>query len=540
MMLPAMKIPLRTYLPAAGSGLLLAFCFPTFHWWPLVWVALVPLLWQARLLSPGLAAQRFFLAGWIFHSIVLQWLIANIFWAGGWAVIGQQMLCVALALFWALAGYVWRRAAQRAPLLVGAGALAILWGALEWFHASLLTGFGWCGLGYTQGADLAIAQWAAIGGVTLVSCLIVLVNALLALPLAERRGYWRLVAAVGVVVAAHVGGYALLDQPRASEIDFTAGIFQSNFPQEMKWDWEYADEMVARAVYHSERLAEFEPIDLFVWPEALLVWPYDDPRMRGPIEAMIKSTGVPLLTGATRAGEAGESEYNTAVLFNPEGQAQVYYDKIHLAPMGEYIPFEKYLPFLAGIVPGGGISAGDEPKVFEFGARTLGPLVCFEVLFSGYAERLRSMGADCLVVVTNLGWFGASNAMAQELELARFRAIETRLPLVHSANTGISGVFDPWGRFSVIDGAVGSGGRYYRWEAGEVTPRSVEHRRRVGAVRVPAPGRRPLPFGPAVFPWVLLAACSILAIAVWRWPMVARRSTPVLPRKPDSNDAVSI
>jgi apolipoprotein N-acyltransferase len=540
MMLPVMQIPLRTYLPAVGSGLLLAFCFPTFHWWPLAWVALVPLLWQARQLPPNAAALRFFLTGYIFHSIVLQWLIANIFWAGGWAVVGQQLLCISLALFWALAGFVWRRAALRAPALVGAVALAVLWGALEWMHASLFTGFGWCALGYSQGADLAVAQWAAIGGVTLVSCFIVSVNALLALPLAERKGYWRLGAAVGVVVAVHAGGYVLLDQPRASESDFTAGIFQSNYPQEMKWDWEYAEEMVARAVFHSERLAEFEAIDLLVWPEALLVWPYDDPRMRAPIEAMIRTTGVPLLTGATRAGESGESEYNTAVFFNAAGAPQAFYDKIHLAPMGEYIPFEQYLPFLAGIVPGGGISAGSEPKVFPFEDRTLGPLVCFEVLFGPYAERLRSMGADCLVVVTNLGWFGASNAMAQELELARFRAIETRLPLVHSANTGISGVFDPWGRFQVIDGAVGSGGRYYRWEAGEVTPRSVEHRRRVGAVHVPAPGRRPLPFGPAVFPWAVLVSLLLLAGAVWRWPAVQPSVKSRLSRKPDPNDAVSI
>lgn len=540
MMLPAMQIPLRTYLPAAGSGLLLAFCFPTFHWWPLAWVALVPLFWQARLLTPERASLRFFLAGWIFNSFVLQWLVANIFWAGGWAVVGQQLLCIALALFWALTGYLWRRAAQRAPAVAGAVPLALLWGAMEWLHANLFSGFGWCALGYTQGADLAVSQWAAIGGVSLVSCLIVAVNALLALPLAERRGYWRLGAAVGVVVAAHAGGYAMLDQPRASERDFTAGIFQSNFAQEMKWDWEYSEEMVMRAAFHSGQLAEFEQVDLFVWPEALLVRPYNDKRMTAAVEKLIQNTGVPLLTGAARATPDGGGEYNAVVLFNAEGKPEQYYDKIHLAPMGEYIPFEKYLPFLAGIVPGGGITAGSEAKVFPFEQRTLGPMVCFEVLFAPYAERLRRMGADCLVVVTNLGWFGSSNAMAQELELARFRAIETRLPLVQSANTGISGVFDPWGRFSVIDGAVGSGGRYYRWEPGELGPRDVEHQRRVGAMHVPMPGRRPLPFGPAVFPWAVLLGLGLFVLLIWRWPVAPPPAAPKRARQPDPNDTVSI
>lgn len=526
MMLRAMRPLLRHYSPTIASGILLAWSFPAFHWWPLAWVALAPLVWRVAPLTPRAAAIHFFLAGWVFHSLVLQWLVANIFWAGGWAVIGQQLLCVALSLFWAGLGALWIWGRGRVPAVYGAGALALLWGGMEWLHANLFTGFGWSALGYTQGPNLVFAQLAAVGGVSLLSMILVYVAASIGLVLSERRGFARLAAAAAVAALAHGAGYLWLDRPRASESDFTAGIFQSDFSQEMKWDWEYAEEMATRAAYHSRRLAAFERVDLFVWPEALLVWPFDDPRMRGPVRELIAETGVPLLTGATRDGPSGRAEYNSAALFNASGEVVDHYDKIHLAPMGEYIPFEQYLPFLAGIVPGGGISAGETPKVFNFGQRRLGPLVCFEVLFAPMSEQLRRMGADCLVVVTNLGWFGASNAIPQVLEIARFRAIETRLPLIHSANTGISGVFDPWGRFTAVNGAIGSQGRYVKWEEGELRPADVRNRRMVGALRVGGAASRPLPLGPPVFPWAMLVAAVALIALAFRGPAQAPPTGP--------------
>jgi hypothetical protein len=173
------------------------------------------------------------------------------------------------------------------------------------------------------------------------------------------------------------------------------------------------------------------------------------------------------------------------------------------------------------------------------GARRLGPLICFEVLFAPMAEQLRRMGADCLVVMTNLGWFGSSNAIPQELELARFRAIETRLPLIHSANTGISGVFDPWGRFEVVNGAIGSQGRYVKWEPGELRPNDVRNRRMVGALRVAGPASRPLPIGPPAFPWIWLASALVLAGLAWRGGRGTVEAPPAPPGTPAPGPAAA-
>ncbi|MCH8204905.1 MAG: hypothetical protein IID09_07050, partial [Candidatus Hydrogenedentes bacterium] len=187
------------------------------------------------------------------------------------------------------------------------------------------------------------------------------------------------------------------------------------------------------------------------------------------------------------------------------------FDQIHLAPFGEYIPLSNYLPFVARFVPSiGGMTPGTDPTVMQVGDRALGPLICFEMLFPPMSQRLRAEGADFIVVVTNLGWFGRSNALPQELDIARIRAIETRLPLVHSANTGISGVFDPWGRFSVLETTL--------HPAGHIVPtRDVVMRRLVGAFDLPEPATPPVPFPPHYLAWCMLPlGLGIIAFSAWK------------------------
>ena len=155
----------RTYAWALASGVLLAWAFPTFHWFPLAWVGLTPLLINTHTASGKESAAQFFVAGWVFHTIVLQWLMGNIFWAGGWALLGQQGVCLALSVYWAIAGLLWQRMNARLPRAMLAPVFAILWVAMEWLQARLFSGFGWASLGYTQGPDVWLAQWAALGGV---------------------------------------------------------------------------------------------------------------------------------------------------------------------------------------------------------------------------------------------------------------------------------------------------------------------------------------------------------------------------------------
>jgi apolipoprotein N-acyltransferase len=507
-----MKPFLYKLLPAILAGILLSWAFPRFQFHWLAWIALTPLFFVGTRSTPLPAAAYFFISGHLFYSLLLQWLVANIFWAGGWAIIGQQFLCAALALYWAVTGYLWAWAHQRSSKYAGALCLAALWSGMELLQARLFTGFGWGALGYTQGGNLQVAQLASIGGVTLISFVIVLVSALIALAVSSSDNRWkRIVAALLLIIAANGGGYLLLAESDYDSKPMTVGVIQPNFSQEMKWDPAYEIDMVQRTAQLSRALASRNLLDLLVWPEALVVRHYGNPTFMEILTDTAQSTNAHIFTGTVRDEYATGKSYNSSVLVTPGEAEPEYYDKVRLALFGEYIPFEEYLPFI-GNIAFGGVSAGEKQKVFECRERVLGPIICFEVLFAPMAELLRTLGADMLVVVTNLAWFGGSNAIPQELEIARMRAIETRLPLVHSANTGVSGVFDPYGRFSVVRHTVGVRGDLVDW-TDKVRPQHVMMRRFVEAFPLAAPGLRIIPYGPVFIPW-LIAALGVLFFAI--------------------------
>ncbi len=517
-----MKPFLKTYAPTILSGALLALAFPKWNLFPLAWIALIPLTWRAHSMTPRVGALHFFLAGWAFNSVLLHWLMTNVYWAGGWAFWGYQFLCVVLAIFWAATGAAWIWMRRRAAWGGGACGLAMLWMAMEFVHARLFSGFGWGALGYSQGPDLAIEQWAALGGVSVVSGIIVAFNALVALAILEG-GNIRIVRAVAAVLLlglAHGVGALLLGKPDYDTKPYVAGIVQADFSLEMKSDGEYRVEMVRNACEKSRKLAEHAKVDLFVWPESMVMDDVANPEIHGLISAMLDETGAWLYTGSERRNEQGGYP-NTSAFINPNGEVVDIYDKVHLVAFGEYVPFGQYLPFIQQVVPAiGDIAFGDRQKVFQAGGRIFGPLICFEVLFADLSETLRQMGADFLVVITNLGWFGESAAIPQELELARLRAIETRLPVVHCANTGISGVFDPWGRFTLVNGVFTASGNFVDF-TGRVSPAQTIMQRVVGALPVPAPGKPPIPRAPALVPWIVFALALGWVVATF----LARRGS---------------
>jgi len=338
----------------------------------------------------------------------------------------------------------------------------------------------------------------------------VLCNGLAAFAIAEKgkRRFLRIAAAGAVVGIGHGGGLLLLDTPDYQAMPLNVGIVQTDFPLEMKWDREYSEEMVRNMAEKSRLLAKYEPVNLFVWPESAIMQDLETPAIFKQVVALTRETGAALFAGSQRFNRETKGSTNSGFLVDAEGRIVDCYDKIHLAPFGEYAPLSKYLPFIQRIVPAiGDLEAGTELKVMKTAGRTFGPLICFEVLFGDLAEQLRGRGADFLVVITNLSWFGASCAIPQEFELGRMRAVETRLPLVHCANSGVSGVFDPWGRFTGIKTAFDLSGRYMKFRE-DVTPRQLIMHRIVGALPVSAPGKRPIPYGPRVFPWIALVAVA--------------------------------
>lgn len=514
-----MKSLLRQYGPSLLSGALLALAFPKWGLHPAAWIALVPLLVHMRGASPKQAFGHFLVAGWVFNSLVLHWLAANVYWAGGWAIFGYQALCLILALFWGVTGMAWTLLRIRLPRMAGGVCFALLWAAMEFLQAHLFSGFGWCAVAYSQGPNLPLAQWAAVGGAPLVSAMAAACNAWIAASISgwidggERRWFStaRPIACAGIMMAAAHGiGWWMLGEPDYTTRPFSAGIIQTNFSLEMKWDREYTAEMVRNAAQKSRWLAQHGPVDLFVWPEAAVMANVDEPRIWPELSGLVKDTKSYLFTGSGHENEKTGGSPNASCLIDPNGMVVDYYDKVHLVPFGEYVPFAKYLPFIQQVVPAiGDVEFGSELKILKARGRSFGPLICFEVLYANLAERLRRMGADFLVVITNLGWFGQSSAIPQEFELARMRAIETRLPLVHCANTGISGVFDPWGRFTPVAGVFGPSGMYANY-AGRLTTEQTIMQRLAASLPVPAPAKRPVPYGPAAFPWMALGVSVLI------------------------------
>jgi len=294
-----MKASLKKYGLPLLSGLVLPFCFPTWHLYFLAWVALIPLFYACSEATPKEAAGRFFLAGWVFHSALLQWLLTNFYWAGGWAFWGQQAVCVIMAAYWGLTGMLWVWTRRRLPWLPAALSLSVLWMAMEYAQGRLFTGFGWSSLGYSQGKDLAFLQLAAVGGTSLLAGILVAFNVLLAQAVyCTRLRVARVAIALTILVGAHGGGLLLLEPAVYAPSPLRVGLFQSNFPLEMKWDPEYTVEMVRNAVEKSRKLAENEPVDLFVWPETLIMDEFMTPEILDPVTELTQTTGVALFTGS--------------------------------------------------------------------------------------------------------------------------------------------------------------------------------------------------------------------------------------------------
>jgi len=518
-----MRGTLRNFGPAIVSGITLSFCFPRFHVFYLAWFALVPLLWRARTLPPIQAALHFFVAGFLFHALVLQWLLANIMWAGGWGVVGHQLMCVALSLFWAVAGLVWRWLGERNPRLGGPLSFALIWVSMEHAQSILFTGFGWTSLAYSQGPDLWLLQWAALGTGLAISFLLALVNALLAESFAAPRPLPAL-AAIVVVAAAHGIGFLLLKPPAPVADPLKVGLFQSNYSLEMKWDPEYRYETIRNASEKSLALAARSDLDLMVWPEALILADTDSAPVHDLLTRTVRDGGFVLFAGAGRNELA--HDYNSALLMQESGEIAGWYDKIHLAPFGEYVPLSDFLPFINKMVPTiGNLDAGTEPKIMSVDGHKLGPLICFEVLFAPMSNRLRREGADFLVVATNLAWFGRSTCIPQELEIARLRAVETRLPLVHSANTGIAGVFDPFGRFSPVNLWAASGDQLQPLRD-DLPLDALIMARLAGAFDLPAAEPQPLLTFQFYAPWAVDALCVALLLLALLVPASVRAGSP--------------
>lgn len=410
---------------------LLSLSFSSGQYWIFAWVSFVPLFIALDNKGAKKALLLSYFTGVVFWSGTVYWLIHVTF-------IGQVILILYLAFYFGIFGLLLSRPFVKCRILF----IPFLWVALEYLRGHLFTGFPWALLGYSQYSNLAVIQIADIAGVWIVSFLVMLINTALSDMFIRRRAAYLYLAGLLLTVTV-IYGFLRLNRIENTEA-LKISVIQGNIPQELKWN-SRAREFVMERYFKLTAQALKDAPDLIIWPEASLpVIPEEEPVYYERLQRFTKTLGRPLLFGAVT--RRNELYYNSALLLSKEGKLLERYDKLHLVPFGEYIPFRRALSFLETIAPIGDIASGKDFTLFEVQRHRFGVLICFEDVFPELARDFVNKGADFLVNITNDAWFGKTSEAYQHLAASVFRAVENRVYLVRAANTGVSGFITPQGK----------------------------------------------------------------------------------------------
>jgi apolipoprotein N-acyltransferase len=457
---------------AVFSGLMLTAAFPKIGASHLAWVALVPLFFAIRNLSPRECFQVG-LAGGLAHFIsLLYWLVPTMH------VYGYLPIYQCLVVLLAMAAYL---SIYMGLLCLAIGGLCdkpqklllvpAIWVSLEYLRGILLTGFPWELLGYSQYPFLKIIQIADLFGVYGISFLIVTINVTV---MVACLWIWKLdwqanplrfsFLAVCLLLSLGLAGSSFFyGHRRIQAVDRQIGkaaqakiaVVQGNIDQSVKWDPAFQVSTIYKYKDLSLSAQQAQPA-LIVWPETATPFYFtEDTRLSKIVIDGIRSARADFLIGSPSflKREDGVKYYNSAYLVTANGNIAGKYDKTHLVPFGEYVPLKKWLPFIGKMVAQvGDFAAGSQGNTLKWSGGDLGVQICYEVIFPSLSRAMAINGAQVLVNVTNDAWFGRTSAAYQHFSMAVLRAVENKRALVRSANTGISGFIDPVGR---IMGATG-------------------------------------------------------------------------------------
>ncbi len=459
---------------AVLSGILFALAFPPISWSWLAWVALVPFGWALEREAAARGARRAARAGFgLGYALGLALFLVALHWIAllkpiavtvRWIIFPAWPAAAAyLALYPALAGalVLALRARRGWPVAL---TLPVAWVAAEKLRGLGELGFPWLWLGYSQWDRREILQWASLGGPLLVSLLLAVGNALIlratlggAAAGAASRRRWA-AAALVFLAGAWWGGARLVPRPLEGAPGRTrVALVQGNVPGEVKWDPERNREVLELFLALSGRALAEGP-ELILWPEtATGSYLARDPLARSALQSFVDANGVPILTGFPdyRWDRPDRPTVtNSAGTFEPLTGLRLRYDKMHLVPFGERLPFQWLWPGLGGLDLGQAeFTPGDTLVLLPAAGERAAALICFESIFPEIPRRARREGATLLVNLTNDEWFGDSGALYQHAAMSVFRAVETRLPLARCANTGLSFLVDPSGRVRERTGA---------------------------------------------------------------------------------------
>ena len=444
--------------------MLLALSFPRYGHPAFAFVALTPLYvalsgWTGRASRPGVSATRGFLLGLLTGVVhfagTVYWTSGTVATFGGlpWVV----AIPVAGILVFYMALYVAAASAVSAILIRQLGTAGVLlspaaWVAAEYARAYAIGGFPWIPLGNAVVSVLPIAQLASITGVYGLSWLLATVHACFAVA-AMTSGRARY-AAAGLAIVLLAGpslwGASRMRDGRLTREGETISValVQGNVPQDEKWDPDKAATIFARYLRMTHEVTA-AGARFILWPESATPFYFDeDPRSAEQVRRLAAATGSWLLFGSDQIERGTPNRtYNSAFMLDDHGATSAVYHKIYLVPFGEYVPFGSVLTFVAPLVEAvSAFSPGQRVTMMPVNGHMVSTAICYEVVYPHLIRQGVLNGSELLTTITNDAWYGETSAPFQHFELATMRAIEQGRYLVRAANTGISGIVDPYGR----------------------------------------------------------------------------------------------
>ena len=438
----------RAWAAGLVAGALAALAMPPLGWLPFAVLGIVVFVWLWEAAPTPGAALR---AGWAWglghFAVGSYWILEAFFvppadfkYAGLPIVLGLAAL---LGFFPGVAAAAVRWAVLRRPALGGRYrrlvVLAIAWTITEWLRGHLFSGYPWNPLGHVWVFATPLVQGAALFGVYGLGLFTFLVLA------APTAGWRAALAALVALVLAGAGG--MLAMPPTSDGGGPmVRIVQPNTPQAEKWRPDTRARHLGKLIEMSRRDG-FDRLAAVIWPETAVPFIVTPTSAALPLLANAAPPGGYLLTGAPRSTDRAEDGvWNSLLAVDRNGAIVAHYDKAHLVPLGEYIPFRKELAPVSGLIGRGSFEVGDSLVTMDLpGLPSFSPIICYEVIFPG-AVTGPGVRPRWLLNVTNDAWFGLSSGPYQHLASARLRTIEEGLPMIRVANTGVSAVIDAYGR----------------------------------------------------------------------------------------------
>jgi apolipoprotein N-acyltransferase len=378
---------------------------------------------------------------------------------------GMIIVVMYLALYFGLFGILLSFILKRSKAIPLLFFIPALWTTLEFIRSHAFSGFGWVLLGHSQSTNLPVIQIADILGSYGVSFLVVMTNAAIFLTIKDfrRKNYSTHCLGLALLVIFLSLSYGTLRVKNIFTGDMLrVAVVQGNIPQSQKWDAGFRQAILDKYEHLTKRAAEKRP-DLIIWPETSVPgFLESEEEIFKRVKSIVLGVRTPLFIGAPSEGEDGYY-YNSALLFDAGSKITGRYDKIHLVPFGEYIPFKGVFSFVENFAPNpiGDFRSGNDYKVFKvYSERSYSDeekrwkarrssgfscLICFEDIFPELSRRFVKNGARFLVNMTNDAWFERTSAANQHKQSSVFRAVENRVNVVRAANTGVSCFIDQKG-----------------------------------------------------------------------------------------------